>query len=65
MTGFSYVPDKDVFVHNPTLYIFDADYISRADNEEIKTKFYESTGYVLDDFGIGMMRARRSHVTTV
>lgn len=65
MTGFTYIPERDVFVHNPTLFIFDADYLWAADNEEIKDKFYEATGYILDDYGIGMMRARISHVTTV
>lgn len=65
MNGFTYIPEKDIFIHNPTSFIFDAEYIARADNEEIKTKLYESTGYIVDDFGIGAMRARRGYVTTV
>jgi hypothetical protein len=56
--GFTYIPEQDIFIHLATSFVFAGDYIVLAHNDEIKNKFYDATGYVLDDFAIGMMRAR-------
>ena len=65
MLGFTYVQDQDIFIHNPTYFVFSGDYIAMESNDEIKTKFYNATGYVLDDFAIGMMRARMKNGKTI
>jgi len=56
---FLYNEDKDIFIHLPTSFVLDGDYLAIADNDEIRNKFYNVTGKVLDDYSIGMMRARR------
>jgi hypothetical protein len=61
--GFVYNKDKDVFIHLPSTFMLAGDYLAIADNNEIRNKFYNVTGKVLDDYSIGMMRARRSEQT--
>ena len=56
---FIYNRDKDVFIHTPTSYILDGTYLCITQNDEIRNKFYNVTGKVLDDYSIGMMRAKR------
>lgn len=60
---FIYNKDKDIFIHMASTYIIDGTYLAIADNDEIRNKFYNITGLVLDDYSIGMMRARRSEQT--
>ena len=56
----TYNKDKDVFIHWPSSFILAGDYVRVADNDEIRNKFYNITGIVLDDYSIGMMRAKRN-----
>lgn len=57
---FTYNKEKDLFIHWPSSFILAGDYVRIADNDEIRNKFYKIAGLVLDDYSIGMMRARRS-----
>lgn len=63
--GFIYNEDRDIFIHMPSTFVLSGDYLLVADNEEIRNKFYNSTGKMLDDFSIGMMRAKVRNGQTV
>lgn len=65
MMGFIYNEDRNIFIHMPTGFMFAGDYILTADNAEIRTKFYEQTGRLVEDFAIGMMRAKVKDAQTV
>ena len=60
MMGFMYNKEKDMFIHVPSTFVLDGDYLMIADNDEVRNRFYRITGQVLDDFTIGMMRAQRN-----
>jgi hypothetical protein len=60
---FSYNKDRDIFIHMASTFILDGDYLAIADNNEIRNKFYNVTGKILDDYAIGRMRARRNEQT--
>jgi hypothetical protein len=60
---FIYNKDKDIFIHMASTFIFDGDYVALAHNDEMRNKFYNITGTVLDDYSIGMMRAKRNEQT--
>jgi hypothetical protein len=57
---FSYNKERDIFIHMASTFILDGDYLAIADNNEIRNKFYNVTGKILDDYAIGRMRARRN-----
>ena len=65
MMGFIYNEDRNIFIHMPSNFVLSGDYILVADNAEIRTKFYEQTGRLLEDFAIGMMRAKVKDAQTV
>jgi len=60
---FIYNKDKDIFIHLASSFVFDGAYLSIAENDEIRNRFYNVTGKILDDYAIGMMRARRNEQT--
>lgn len=60
---FTYNKDSDLFIHWPSSFILTGDYVRIADNDEIRNKFYKATGIVLDNYSIGMMRAKRNEET--
>lgn len=65
MMGFIYNEDRDIFIHMPSHFVLAGDYLLVANNSEIKNKFYDATGKVLDDFSIGVMRTRIRNGQTV
>ncbi len=61
--NFLYNKEKDVFIHIPSNFIISGEYIEFAHNDEIKKKIRNLTGSPITDYGIGMMRAKRSEQT--
>ena len=60
---FLYNKEKDVFIHVPTNFIIDGDYLQFTHNDELKKKLRNLTGHDVTDYGIGMLRAKRNEQT--